>query len=382
MHLHIESRTQFYLSFIGLLLCTLTLTIQCKAAKQGDNAIIIKKCNGIMLVPVNINGIKVHLILDTGSTATILTPHFAKELRIELKPISINSEPNAKSGLVKRIEIGKWLYEEITTLVVPVSAINVLSLASEHKIGGILGMDLLGQLALGIDLKANTIRFWTEDTLKSETGTLWMKGKRTCIMSLREEPRTFQRFVPAQLGDKQTEFLFDTGAATCFVTKDLRKLLTPILSRSVPAASFSSLAIAERNIMPQISVGSYRFVYPSVLAISAGNTPNGFNDNVLGMEPFQNQRIFVNFIHNLLYLNEQIDADDIEYQLRKKGLVLHPGEKDNPMLVIPNSPASKWGIQSGDEFVRMDANSITQQIEIHYLSGKNKEKKKVVVCYP
>ncbi|MCR5184153.1 MAG: retroviral-like aspartic protease family protein [Opitutales bacterium] len=122
--------------------------------------------NGLLTVPVTINGIGCRMLLDTGATHTTLDENFVKEHMPEMKsiPIMISGPTNVKgnrqkeAGVVEELRIGNSRFRDFWVMKHDLSPIRHNFSAGE--VVGIIGISTLGTAPFYLDVREKTLT-WT-----------------------------------------------------------------------------------------------------------------------------------------------------------------------------------------------------------------------------
>lgn len=126
------------------------------------NAIRYARHDGLIFIPVSINGVKGQALIDTGSAVTFINAHFAEKangVRREQEPEEIQGSDLKRSELevyeFRKMQLGD---KRISKFSIPVLQTDLFeSLGFEGAPMMVIGMDLLSHYRLQIDRKRERI---------------------------------------------------------------------------------------------------------------------------------------------------------------------------------------------------------------------------------
>lgn len=114
----------------------------------------------LIVVQGSVGSVKgLHLLLDTGTSPSILDQRIARRLHLEIAPAEVaivNGNVQAGSSTVPSIELGPVRRDQLLVLI---EDLSFLQKALPVRIDGIIGLDLLGQGSFVIDYASREIRF-------------------------------------------------------------------------------------------------------------------------------------------------------------------------------------------------------------------------------
>lgn len=118
----------------------------------------LENCDLLPVVQVRISGMKFLFLVDTAAVSILNAGSFAHgdPTRVTVQSWSGTTETDGKDVTVGDLAIGERHLRNVRLRAVDLSAIGR---GCGRRIDGILGMDLLGQLGLIVDLKNHTARF-------------------------------------------------------------------------------------------------------------------------------------------------------------------------------------------------------------------------------
>ncbi|HLW52636.1 MAG TPA: nuclear transport factor 2 family protein [Candidatus Angelobacter sp.] len=118
----------------------------------------LENCDRLPLVEVRISGNKFIFLVDTAATSALNLQAFAHgdPTRAAVSSWTGTTEARAQNVVIHDLAIGSHHLKNIRLIAVDLSAIGR---ACGRRIDGILGLDLMIQLGLTVDLKNHTARF-------------------------------------------------------------------------------------------------------------------------------------------------------------------------------------------------------------------------------
>ena len=271
-----------------------------------------------IILPVNLNGRPVRMMLDTGSEITVIEPHIAESLggtynRERLFQFGgVNGRLDAQHPYkVKTIQIGPlhWFdFEIAVTRVARAEKQNV-----PDAVAGIIGTDLLKWYDVELDFQRGEMTFYQTPKCKGDF-VPWEKPYKVA-----SSPPNRRKFfiVPVELNGRPLRALVDTGAGSTrvdltaavaagadkAVLQEGRKIAaTGIGGLEMPARlyRFDSLDIADRK---------FRYLF---LAVSDAPLSDGI-DMLLGMDFWRQHRMWLSYQTGQVFIQEYFRAPDVMF---------------------------------------------------------------------
>ncbi|MGE3274017.1 MAG: retropepsin-like aspartic protease [Vicinamibacterales bacterium] len=172
---------------------------------------------GLLAVEVAINGTgPFRLLLDTGSTRTILTPAAARLLTLEVYPgarvVAPGGSREAGQAWLSRLVAGPLAVERLPVVITALADVQ----AGDRELDGILGMDVLSRCRMLLDVPAGVAAVVTR------RGALPSTAAARRVPLVRDA--TGRLGVEGALGESVRMWLLDSGASvlTVFGTGDTR----------------------------------------------------------------------------------------------------------------------------------------------------------------
>jgi predicted aspartyl protease len=142
---------------------------------------------------------KLNLLLDTGTSSTILSQRLARKLGLVEKPASIgvaNGRVQARTTTVPCVGIGPIRRNNFPVLI---RDLDFLQRALLVPVDAVIGLDVLGQVSFMVDYTSRKIHFGSPIPLPNSIPLQWKGGLAT---------------VDAELNHAPVHLLLDTGASS------------------------------------------------------------------------------------------------------------------------------------------------------------------------
>ena len=272
---------------------------------------------------------RLHLMLDTGSPATVLSSRVLRRFR----PLSHESRSPGKFdvGKLKHLRIGGVSLGELEYLVNDEYFNGLKEAHPEVTIDGLLGLNALGLMATGVDLLSNRITFWKSaaslndsvirDYLcvdKSNSNTTAAGKMYTVPLIVSNE----HLYMDVKLGAATARMIFDTGSPVSIAGPRLSPYVRsvtqglPTETNLLGKQSSASFAVAN-----SISIGGAEF--PNWLYLSLSKSDDLANIGILSYSVFDQCRFVIDIRSKHFYFrlcsNERIKEANL---FRVNGLVL------------------------------------------------------------
>jgi predicted aspartyl protease len=398
-----------FLTAIIAFLCACMLQTTIYAQGKSDTTITIPQnfhatsfvsVDDKIIVQARLNDkVSDRFILDTGGYTSI-TRSIASRLGLSLTADQ-DATSETKYSVIAEIVMERV---ELTNVPVQVETDHFLDFWNQahpsEKVAGFIGIDALKQWAIGVDFPSRTLGWWkggkvTEEDIDFFSGVLRypdsingallllppgtsivMHGKTIVNKKFRSaqvfktplisKPDYDQVFVHASINGKEIELAWDTGADIISVPEVLAKDLHPLFREHTAVESADHHMQADVAILNTLSLGSLSFDLP-LLGIVAHSSLIPEKDTpadiaLLGLNPFTDCRIIMDFPGKMLYLNPYEDYNATILQIMKRsGIGLHRMENSRDFVsVFPHSPAASVGIQGGDELLTINGRQLTE----------------------
>lgn len=351
-----------YKTQISILLFLLSITagFVYLSADTGDDAVVIpcRFQHGWFYVPVTINGVESYWVLDTGACRSMINLQFARQAGVKVrgKTYTMGAFSTAKVNVlwIKELFVGtmrvKSLRVTTDTGVLPDNR-----RIDGKMIGGIMGIDIVGNMVLRIDYANETLTCYDGHKFKY-TGN----GKSLGA--------TFGRdgyiLVRASLDGKYTgRWLFDTGNAAMpvFVHHYARRKGLNTLDGIESKLRGIGGGVKCRLVpFEKLKLGDFQLDNP-VVSIPVAKPRVLFNPyniiGILGNEVFRHFVVIIDYRQRRVLVEKGENFNSgFPLALDNYGIALVVGDSGRIELsdVLPNSPAFKAGFEKGDVIMALE----------------------------
>jgi predicted aspartyl protease len=321
----------------------------------GDNRPMIQgKMNGLLVC---------NLCVDTGSTISFLTETTAKKLFLTPQPaIGDDNQPivtpysNGKTAEfvgVNRVEIGTLTLARCGFILIPD---NLFHNIFGETIDGMLGTNVLTNLAMLIDNEKAEITFWKSGNVTDLQRIAVGMGKAAPLPLI---PREELMTLPVRFNGQTENLTIDTGAQGTSVPAEFaRRLALPPAKQSLKETSLYSTVTLETINVGTVAVGD-NVLKDVPIHYSKEQIPR--LSSVLGMDVVSKFRVLLDFPQKRLYL--QPVQSKTETSAPRVGIGLNMNlTKDKKIIVkevTAGAPADEAGMKVGDEIVAINGKSVS-----------------------
>jgi hypothetical protein len=303
------------------------------------------------------NKIPLHFILDTGSGGVSLDSATAVELQLPLTPsdtvvMGIAGAHKVSYAFNQKFTIGNLVTDSLNFYV---NDYSILSSVYGEKIDGIIGFGFLNKYIFNINFDSSKIFVYSKGKYQYEDGGTLFKPAFSKLV-----------YYPISVKDKTkltSNFYFDTGAGlNLLVTEDFIKENDLLLSRRKPLVTQVQGLGGKRRmrltVIKRLKFGPYVFrqvptnIYDDEDKVI--NYPNVVG--LLGNDIMRRFNITLNYGAQEIYFKPNTSYFD-EFDYAYTGLSLY--NFDGKIIIddiVKDSPASKAGLQNGDEVVSVGTN--------------------------
>ncbi len=328
-------------------------------AKYVDSIPFVQFTGGVIVFEASIGNSKIplHFILDTGSGGVSLDSATAVELNLTLVPTD-----TVVSGIAGAHKVSYAFNQKLVTGNIVTDSLNfyvndysILSSVYGEKIDGIIGFGFLHKYIFNINFDSSKIFVYSKGKFRYEDGGTLFKP-------------TFSKLVyyPLSVKDETklvSNFYFDTGAGlNLLVTEDFVKDNNFLLGRRKPLITQVQGLGGKRQmrltVIKRLKFGPYTFrqvptnIYDDEDKVI--NYPNVVG--LLGNDIMRRFNITLNYAAQEIHFKPNSNYFD-EFDYAYTGLTLYSFEgKIIVDDIVKDSPASKAGLQNGDELICVNTN--------------------------
>lgn len=274
------------------------------ACRVQQRAVVpLQDIDGHLLVPVSVNGIGTHFVLDTGAERSMVTPAAVRRLHLKLSQWvatrmqgigGIVEHPNAlpESLALGGVALRRRTVTHDTSLTVGALP---LSKISGETISGLLGRDFLSVFDLVVNLQADTLTLYG---VHGCSGAFLPWTQPYVAIPVRQ-PLGTAVVVPVRIDGKRLTALLDTGASASLLTARgmIRLGLAPERmagDRTAQSKGVGPRAVTmHRHRFASLQVGAELTHRPLIWAAPIRVVP--FVDMLLGADWLAGHRVWISF---------------------------------------------------------------------------------------
>jgi hypothetical protein len=357
----------------GLLLLTVTIGLAQtpaeppSAAPQPVAELPLKLLLGRMpFAQVTIGGSRpLAVILDTGADDDILNARIARELKLHVLNPEVIEQPGGP------IEMGQIESAELKIASVPVQNLTIVSAPLDplqpfigQPFDGILGFGFFSQFVVEFDYPAQRVRLFAP-------GTYVAPPKAVMIpITFRGKSPLVEITLEGATGESVKTFVeIDTGSFESLGLKGSFLDAHRLIPVNAPKRPLFGLAIGGetkgyRTRLAAATVGPFRLLHPVTSATTSGDGGSADVAGVLGGEALNRFKVIVDYSRKqLLLIPGSGLSRPSEYYDFLGVQIVSAGKHFNQFqikAVMPDSPASEAGLQSGDEITAIDGHAATE----------------------
>ncbi|MCK9204579.1 MAG: pepsin/retropepsin-like aspartic protease family protein [Bacteroidales bacterium] len=261
----------------------------------------LKRVGHLFLIEARIDDVVGNFVFDTGSSKLVLNKTYFR------KYIAVDEEngggmTGATDGVgrtsVRSLEVSGMKFSNLSA---DVTSLGHIENRRGVKILGLMGLSLLKQMEIVIDLNHNEIHLFRLDKKGNRMGA---KGNRH--FDLVQEVEEFQNIllVKAVIGGKSLDFCLDSGAESnvlsSYSSKSVMRTVT-IIKRSDLVGVASGQADVLYGMMNDFSLGGRRFPTMKTIITSMDRMSKSYGrviDGMLGYDFFCQGEICINLVRN------------------------------------------------------------------------------------
>lgn len=294
----------------GLLLLALHAAALGACSVRQRATVALQDIQGHLLVPVTVNGIATHFVLDTGAQRSMVTPAAVHDLHLAsdkwvattMRGIGgIVEHPNAdpRSLALGGVTLRRRTVTRDNSLTV--GAIPLTEIGGE-RVSGLLGRDFLSLFDLELNPRAGTLTLYT---VRGCTGP-FLPWKQPYVAIPAQRPMGSAIVLPVRIDGVKLQALLDTGASASLLTKRgmFRLGLTPARIAKDAVARANGIgpraAIMHRQRFATMRIGAELIRDPLLWAAPVRVVP--FVDMLLGADWLSQHRVWISFATSQVFV--------------------------------------------------------------------------------
>ena len=313
--------------------------------------------HGPLAIPVEIDGVSVRFLIDTGSTGTVVDSALARHLGLRLtEAVPLQSPYSMAEGhsvTAREIRIGRQRWYDIPLVC---QDLGQLSLVEGTPISGVLGTDLLATIKVRLSYSSGRAQVVT--TIPEHSSMLTLRRVQG------------QYFVPVTIGPLTLEMLLDTGTNMTALSSTVwealpswwkpARVLEGIKSSANPTGSIVACVPTFRLgeiAVNQIELRDHpvRIIKPSSSGIFATPAFAG----LLGGDALEGFEATLDLQHASIYLTPDEAFRPDPYEFVTVGIQFFKSDPQafSVAAVWKNSPAEAAGVLVGDRILSVNGHA-------------------------
>jgi len=336
------------------------------------------RCKNKIVISVKLNAIDTRLALDTGASSTILLLETAKRLNVKMTPFPESGLPEAQRCTIADAHIGSLELNDINAVAAKIPSLEQWNHNyPEQYIDGVIGLDTLQKLAIGIDAPGNRVAFWkngkvdvnqvdaflmpeavkTAASRLAPSTTIAVRKSTSPIVStvtLNRAEKASLFSLTVRIDGIKLEMYIDTGTDIVTLPHTIASRFTSIVPADI---SKMNMLQATRSMklmyLRSIEIGAVKVAYPQVADLFNSADPT---DALVGMSMFENCRLVLDFPMKKLYLLA-VPSQDEENRTLLPGLGIFATTLATDKVIVKiakGSAAFKSGMKDGDEITNIE----------------------------
>lgn len=278
----------------------------CHVVDVGD--LDVTFVNGVPVVPVSLDGHALHMLVDTGAEASVITPatarvlHIAQDEEVTASGTGVNGSVAAAVTLSQSLSFGRVNVGDESFLVAALG--DDAAHPGAMAVDGLLGSDILRQFAIALDFPEHKMMLLQPGTC-AEVLPPWL-GRYSTLKFTRATSGS--PIIPIRIDGQVFYTIVDTGDyATAINTPALDKagVVPEAGSRNIQAQSYGlgGLSGDDRVLtFARVSIGAESFAHAPVQAMNSGFFAEERADGLLGEDYLRTHRVFIDNAADKIYL--------------------------------------------------------------------------------
>lgn len=250
----------------------------------------------LIVIPVTLNGLGPYdFLLDTGANTTLITPEFARQLRLRpldrIELVTVAGSQILVRSQLERVSVGQQTATNVEVLISELREVRTV----ESKLCGVLGQNFLAQFNYLLDYRAQQLTFETGTELET----------RLCGARVPLAAHEGRALVTLAVNQQPWRFVLDSGLGTLLLFARRNLALdwaagaeeTQLLS-----TDFGSRIVPQRRVR-RLQLGPVKLVDLPATVVTEQAGAGRIEDGLLPTSLFQ--RVYFNQRQGYAILNPQ-----------------------------------------------------------------------------
>lgn len=309
--------------------------------------------NNLIVIPVELNGVKLKFLLDTGVNKTLLITigsgdslFLNKTQQVNIHGLGFEDKFEAFQSNGNHLQIGGIVNSNQEIFFI-IDEQNELSNRLGLPVNGIIGYDLFKDFVVRINYKQKYIKLYHPDHFNRKLRRYEMLP----LQFFKNKPYVSLQVKDQSVSKNNLNFLLDTGNGSSFwlIESDYIKI-PELYFNDVLGFGLSSTIEGKRSKVKQINFGKYSFTkpnvaYPDVEQIRKIES-NVVRDGTIGTEILRRFKLFIDYPNKRLYFRANNNLyDPFNYDM--SGLSFHYDgvkvvEEIKSVLMNPSQDESEY----------------------------------------
>jgi len=295
---------------------------------QRSLKIKFKLVNNLIIIPVQLNGVELSFLLDTGVDKTLLIALEAGDSldlkqthKINIRGLGTDDSFGAYQSNGNYLEIGEAVNPNQSVYYI-IDQNNHLTSGLGLPVNGIIGYDLFENFIVRIDYKGKNIKLYQPDRFKRKLKHYEMLP----LQFYRNKPYLSITALDETITKSSLNLLLDTGNGSSFWFIEKELIAIPELYfEDILGYGFSSVIKGKRSKVNQVNFGKYKFkspnvAYPEIDQILQVEN-NLLRDGTVGSEILRRFKLFVDYPNKQIFFRANSSLKE-PFNYDKSGLIL------------------------------------------------------------
>ena len=287
---------------VSLIICSLLLCLGSAPISKETvltTKIPLKQAGRLFLIEATVDGQKGNFVFDTGATRLVLNKTYFRSYAVKPRSSSGITGSSQQSGetRVKELRIGDLILENLKA---DVTGLGQIENQRQVKILGLIGMEILKDFKLGIDLRSQSLELTSHQSDPENSDTNHPDDfvpDLICQVDMRNNIM----FVNGEVNGQTMDFCLDTGAETNVICSSCRQniLTTVKINRKTSLTGIGGQSTEVLyGAMTDFSMGTHQIAPMQTIVTSLAALSAAYDfpvDGVLGFDFFVRGKIQINF---------------------------------------------------------------------------------------